>query len=266
MKNKKCPICNNKETKKGFEFFSPPKMETDFKIKKYYRFYFICKKCKHHFQNKNLLPQNIYTSEYDKYAYKKKITNTFKKIIKLKKDKSDNYHRINRIKKFSKDSFKLSKINLLDIGSGLGVFPFFIKKLGWTPTSIEPNTTFANHLKKILNLNCINTDYLKKKISNTYEIVSLNKVLEHVKSPLKMLKKTKENLKRNGFVYVEVPDGASAFKYGKDREEFTVDHLHVFSMKSLQILCKKSGYIVKKIKKIREKSGKLTIFAFLKLS
>ena len=40
-------------------------------------------------------------------------------------------------------------------------------------------------------------------------------------------------LKFNGVFYIEVPDHVAS-KYGKNREEFMIEHLHIFSKKSLQ--------------------------------
>ena len=80
--------------------------------------------------------------------------------------------------------------------------------------------------------------------------------------------KTKKLLKKNGFIYIEVPDGIAAqkSKEGKNREEFFLDHLHIFSINSLKNVLVKSKFKVLKIENIKEKSGKYTIFAFAKLN
>jgi len=80
------------------------------------------------------------------------------------------------------------------------------------------------------------------------------------------LKKINKMLKPNGYVYIEVPDGESASKAknAKNREEFYVDHLHIFSLKSLEKCIKYANFRLLKIDKISEPSGKLTIYAFAK--
>ena len=55
-----------------------------------------------------------------------------------------------------------------------------------------------------------------------------------------------------------------ASKKGKNREEFFIDHLHVFSKKSLMLLLKKTNYRKIYINRIVEPSGKFTIYAFAK--
>ena len=65
---------------------------------------------------------------YDIDIGKDNLEINFFKIISLKK--SDNKGRCARIKKFLNDQKLLrKKINLLDIGTGLGVFPYEVKKV-----------------------------------------------------------------------------------------------------------------------------------------
>ena len=77
-----------------------------------------------------------------------------------------------------------------------------------------------------------------------------------------MLIKARAILKKKGIIYIEVPDILAA-KKGKNREEFHIDHLHVFSKKSLLFLAKKTNLNIDLIKSIREPSDKFTIYAFL---
>ena len=67
----------------------------------------------------------------------------------------------------------------------------------------------------------------------------------------------------DGFVYIEVPDGEISSKFGKNREEFFIDHYHIFSIASVAIMANKSGYNIQNILRLNEPSGKFTIRAFL---
>ena len=51
-------------------------------------------------------------------------------------------------------------------------------------------------------------------------------------SPVEM-RKAKNILAPGGFVYTELPDGTMAIKDSLQREEFYIEHLHVFSMASV---------------------------------
>ena len=70
-------------------------------------------------------------------------------------------------------------------------------------------------------------------------------------------------LNENGFIYVEVPDGEVAYLDGREREEFAIDHHHIFSLTSLSILATQAGFSVRLIERLREPSTKYTLRAFL---
>ena len=76
-----------------------------------------------------------------------------------------------------------------------------------------------------------------------FNIITLNKVLEHVKNPIEILKNTHFWLLEKGFVYIELPDGEAAICDGPEREE-NVD-IHIFSISTIS-LANKAGYLVKK--------------------
>ena len=199
-------------------------------------------------------------------TYKNEISKNFEKIVSMPKKKSDNFNRIKRIKKFT-DSFfsSVKRIELLDIGSGLGVFPYAAKNIGWNCTAIDPDKRSIDHIKKRIGIKVIHGKFMKIVNKNKYNVITLNKVLEHVGKPISMLKKAIKNLHKDGFAYIEVPDAEQASKEGKDREEFFIDHIHVFSKLSLSHMCKKAGFKNIKIKRINEPSGKFTLFAFASL-
>src|SRR5207245_1601001 len=94
------------------------------------------------------------------------------------------------------------------------------------------------------------------------DVVSFNKVLEHVADPVAMLERARQYLRAGGFVYVEVPDGETAAADGPGREEFFIDHLHVFSAASLALLGSRAGCAAQTIERLHEPSGKHTLRAF----
>ena len=140
------------------------------------------------------------------------------------------------------------------------------KKVNWDIEGIEPDLNFVDFAKKKLKLNVSRATLENNKSKKKYDIISLNKVIEHVKDPILFLKKINKMLKKDGYIYIEVPDAdsASQTKNGKHREEFYVDHLHVFSLKSLAKCTKYANFKLLKINKIFEPSGKFTIYAFAK--
>ena len=91
----------------------------------------------------------------------------------------------------------------------------------------------------------------------------MNKIIEHIEVPKIFLKKVLKLLERQGYLYIEVPNlDAREDQIGYDREEFFIEHHHVFSKISLILMLTKLNLKILKIKKIREPSSKYTLFCF----
>jgi SAM-dependent methyltransferase len=267
---KKCPICKKNTLRRKFVYKKPPKKEINFGISKknYYREYLKCRSCGHFFSTvKNFNPDTFYKGHYNESIYMKNFSNTFVKIINLPKKKSDNFHRVERIKNFCKNFYKnYKRISVLDIGSGLGVFPYAIKKLGLKINCIDPDKKSVHHLNSVLKIKSYCGNFLEIKNKKKYHLITFNKVLEHVKDPFLLLKHAKKFLRKDSLIYIELPDGemASISKKGKYSEEFFIDHIHVFSSDSLSILIKNTGLKSLHMSRYIEPSGKITISAFCK--
>jgi hypothetical protein len=99
-----------------------------------------------------------------------------------------------------------------------------------------------------------------------FDVITFNKVLEHVADPIALLALAKPHVAPHGFVYVELPDGEGAARgEGFGREEFFVEHFHVFSLASIDRLAVHAGFNAQVIERLREPSGKYTLRAFLTL-
>jgi 2-polyprenyl-3-methyl-5-hydroxy-6-metoxy-1,4-benzoquinol methylase len=262
-----CPICKSINKKIKFSYTKKPLCETDFNIFKngYSRHYFECLDCTHWYSNINLNLDKFYSEEYNNKTYKNSLLKTFNKIKNLKKKNSDNYFRVKRIEKFIKKNLN-TEPNLLDIGSGIGIFPYEIKKLGWKCIANDPSLVTINHLKKNLKLQTLYGDFLKLNIIEKFNIITLNKVLEHVKNPNRFLNKAKKFLTKDGYMYLELPDIEKAKKISKNREEFAIEHIHGFTKKSIFTLLKKCDFKILKFDKICEPSTKYTSYVFCKKS
>ena len=216
--------------------------------------------------NTGMLYNNDYVSS--NYQDQDGIASTFKHIISLPPSQSDNIGRVQRILDFSINHFANSpgdgSLSVLDVGSGLGVFPFKIKEAGWDCTALDPDIRSVRHVREIVGIEAIQGDFMMVQNIGQFDLVTFNKVLEHVENPINMLAKSLTHLHCDGFVYIEVPDGESAIVEGPEREEFFIDHPHIFSLTSLSLLSTQAGFSVQTIERIREPSGKHTLRAFLK--
>ena len=264
-----CSDCYCKKSKKikylEYRKSPPGEINLGLDLKNYKRYFFQCTKCKHLFaHHKKFDNQNLYSGKYveETYGGLIGIEKTFTKVRSYPKKKSDNYHRCNRLEKLIKFN---KNFRTFDIGSGLGIFPYEFKQRGYQVVCNDPDTKSVRFIKKKLKLNTILGDFLKIKVQKKFELITFNKVLEHIEMPKLFVLKAKSFLKKGGYLYIEVPDVlAINDKITKNREEFLMGHYHVFSKQSLKRLIKSCSFKVLNLKSIRDPSGKYTIFAFAK--
>ena len=93
-----------------------------------------------------------------------------------------------------------------------------MKKLKWKTQGIEFDKNYTNFCNKKLKLNIINKNFLSFKPTRKFDLITFNKVLEHIANPRQLLKHATSLLNKNGVVYVEVPD-SRVKKLGKFRDE-----------------------------------------------
>ena len=183
--------------------------------------------------------------------------------------KSDNKHRVKRIVEFCKKrGMNSSTTKVLDIGSGLCVFLGELKKQGFRCYCIDPDSISVEHASKNVKVDIAFLGKLEDfKTDVKFDIITFNKVLEHIKNPLSSLKISEKYLNDSSFVYIELPDGDAALKNDEimKREEFYIEHYTIFNEKSLKFLIEKAELICDGIRTIHEPSDKYTIYAFCKM-
>ncbi len=267
-----CPFCQGTHFKTVFSYNKPPSGEILFQLKgNYKRDLMRCEQCSHFLSVHTMDLTNLYSGEYVNATYgdEEGLKKNFERVINLPPEKSDNTGRVKRMVSFAEKYFKnytQNKPKVLDVGSGLCVFLHEIKKQGWDTVALDPDPRNIAHAQGTAGVNAILGDLTQLKIKDRFDVITLNKVLEHIPDPVSALKQTQNILAPGGMVYIELPDGEMASGEGFGREEFFIDHHHVFSMASLTLLAQKAGYLVLKSNRIREPSTKFTLYAFLALA
>lgn len=270
-----CLFCFSEFFTHVFTYTSPPEGETRFEFsssESYLREVWCCDLCGHFISIHDMDVSDLYNDDYVSscYHHEDGITRAFKRIISLPPSQSDNTGRVQRILDFSTSYFAHSPKNIvlsiLDVGSGLGVFPNKIKEAGWDCTALDPDMRSVKHAREVVGVKAVHGDFMETQDIGQFNVITFNKVLEHVENPIRMLAKSLTHLHCDGFVYIEVPDGESAIVEGPEREEFFIDHPHIFSLTSLSLLFTQAGFSVQTIERICEPSGKHTLRAFLKPS
>lgn len=256
MNYKNCSICGNKLTflKK---FNKPQKKENlfNFSPKKFHKTFYECKKCLHiynfHSFQKKIV--NIYKKNYNLNSHQN-IEEKFKKIFNLHKKESSNYQRIKALLPFLKKRY-----NILDIGSGIGIFPYSLKQFGYKIDCLEYDKSACKFLNKI-GLKTIKKTIVSFNIPKRYNFITFNKILEHL--PIENIIRILKNIKSKRILYIELPS-VKAKKVGLKRQEFFLEHFNIFSKNSLLLLVKTLNYKIIKISDIREVNNKYTLRAII---
>lgn len=264
-----CP-CEGRHLATAFTYDQPPAGEVRFALSgEYRRAYRRCRLCGHYFSRHALDMTALYAGAYADATYGDAdgLRRDFERIIALPAVKSDNRRRVRHILDFAERHLprRADAPTLLDVGSGLAVFPHEMRKAGWRVTALDPDPRAATHAREIAGVTAIAGDFLTLDAAalGRFAAITFNKVLEHVEAPVPMLRRAAALLEEGGFVYVELPDGEAAAAEGASREEFFIDHHHVFSAASAVLLVERAGFRAVTVERLREPSGKYTLRAFM---
>jgi len=258
-----CPMCGAFALETWHRYDAPPSGETTFDLggEEYRRRYLRCKRCGHMVGDTELDLAGLYDGSYVDATYSgKRMSESYERIMALAPEQSDNLQRVRRIVARCG-----SAGTLLDVGSGLGVFPARMTEAGWSVTALDPDERAIAHIRERAPVEGVVADFLADPLEDLgrFDLVTLNKVLEHVQDPRAMLRRCGAFLAPGGTVYVEVPDAEAAAAEGPEREEFFIEHLHVFSAASVALLAAAAGLRVASIERLQEPSTKYTLVAFL---
>ncbi|MDJ0685632.1 MAG: GNAT family N-acetyltransferase [Alphaproteobacteria bacterium] len=260
-----CAYCDSNDWRLLAAFDAPPPGETDFGVNPYHRSLWRCGGCGHIVNVQDFDPAGLYDAAYwDRTYGGDKMAATFRKIMALPPDKSDNRARVARVRDFADGGLQGAPLRrLLDVGSGLAVFPAAMKEAGWDCTALDPDPRGAAHARALAGVAGVAGDFMKVGDLGRFDAISFNKVLEHVPDPIAMLRRAADFLAPGGFIYVELPDGERAIASGPDREEFFIEHYCAFSEASFHALAERAGFQVSAFGRLVEPSGKYTLYGFL---
>lgn len=154
--------------------------------------------------------------------------------------------------------------SVLDIGCGRGWTLWYLRQLGATRvlgTQISaPAAAFASD---VLKLPIIEQDLLVANINESFDMVTMWHVLEHVPKPAQYLKRINELLNVDGVLVIEVPNWnswtrklAGQYWLGYD----VAHHISFFAHDSLVPMLEQAGFDVKKMASF---SGEYSLFLSL---
>ncbi|KKQ95704.1 MAG: Methylase involved in ubiquinone/menaquinone biosynthesis [Candidatus Woesebacteria bacterium GW2011_GWB1_43_14] len=148
------------------------------------------------------------------------------------------HKRFDRVKRYKKGG------RVLDIGASTGTMLQIFKFHGWDVWGVEPSNSAEGLSEK--GIKCTNSTFEKAKLpTNYFDVVIINHVLEHVENPVSFLEKVNEVLKKDGIVYVDVPnfDSLISMIRGKNWKYLSPgEHLYHFTPKTLENTLKRAGF------------------------
>jgi SAM-dependent methyltransferase len=193
----------------------------------------------------------------------------FERVMSMSPSESDNAGRVSRIKEFieRRTDPAGSQRQLLDIGAGLGVFlARFLREAGdrWAGTAIEPDPKAADHLRSVGGFRVIEGKFTGEEPElGEMDVITLNKVVEHLADPLKLIVATKAKLRpADGILYVEVPDALTISHRPPTDNILGALHKHLYSPRAIIFLIERAGLEVLRVGRVFEPSGKITLFGF----
>lgn len=228
-----CLICGKNDWSIVHSYDKPDKYEKWMGIKDVQRSW---EKCSCGFsQSRRNYPiedlQKIYSDGYrDKGFRHRSIDEAFQYVLNLPPEKSENERRLENFMFFVDNSY-----SVLDVGSGLGVFPQRLKDNDYTVWCVEPNKESQRFING-LGIRCIPDipDYVR------FDVVTLIHVLEHIVDPIPFLIKIRSIL--NSTLYIEVPDASEFDVLRKGHNEFSSDHVYFYDEPSLLEITNRAGF------------------------
>ena len=137
------------------------------------------------------------------------------------------------------------KGKLLDIGAGTGYFAHFMQTKGWTVTAIEKSDKARQFAKDNFGLNVLPPQQLAGLESNSFHVVTLWHVMEHLEHLNDTWNQLNRILNPDGILVVAVPNplSADADHYGNMWAAYDVPrHLWHFSAPVMQQFGAKHGF------------------------
>ena len=268
LRPRKCPISGETESVRIFRYTEAPAGEIGFRrpagepyLREIWQF-----TGSNHFVSRHAMKVATgYGGDYVDATYggMDGMKAAFDRVVALPASESDNAGRLERIRAFAEARFPLPQlVRLLDVGAGLGVFPHAARRIGWDCTAIDPDQRAVEHIEERAFVTAVCADFITVGDIGRFDILTFNKVLEHFEDPVAMLYRAQHFLSPRGFVYIELPDGEMAAAEGAGREEFFIEHLHIFSFASTVMLADRAGFAAVQVERLREPSGKFSLRAF----
>ncbi|MBM4175388.1 MAG: class I SAM-dependent methyltransferase [Ignavibacteria bacterium] len=196
-----------------------------------------CRSCKIIFQNPQPNTAEIKNFYDELYLQSISRNDVFLKYPQVKAAAEFHLQRIEQ---------RFGKINsILEIGCGNGEFLAALRDLGYSVDGIEISSDGCKYAKSHFDLNLFNGKIEQFKTNKEFDLIIFNHSLEHFPDPKFAIQKSCELLKKNGIVWIVLPNILSTdrFVHGDRWDGWHLPyHLFHFSPNSLKFLLKQAKF------------------------
>ena len=142
--------------------------------------------------------------------------------------------------------------NFLDIGTNTGSFLRLARNRGWTLTGVEPSPQLGGFARKWWGLD-IREGFIEQLDlpEHHYDVVTMTDVFEHVVNPREVLTAIKRVIKKDGVLFIKVPNGLfNIFKFKmrtllgrpSDNDFDAYEHVCHYTDKTLARMVESAGW------------------------
>ena len=250
-----CPVCKSEHVVAKYRLYDDRYgYQHDFEMMR-------CKECGHHFLLHDLAANDIEKLYTDYYPRAEITPETVKPL-----QQSTPVNAWLKGEQARACFWVPENVNVLDVGCGSGETLLYHRKRGCDVVGTETDanvTAIAEHHDLKIS---IGTFDRKNFVSNSFDYITLDQVVEHLSDPGMMMHDLCELMKPGASLIVSTPNasGIGARLFGRHWVNWhTPYHLHLFTEKSMRLLAKKAGLEVIECRKVT--SSDWLFFQFMHL-
>lgn len=130
---------------------------------------------------------------------------------------------------------------VFDVGAGGGEVVYVLRAMGYAASGVEPNEGYARYAAERLGVPVARGFWQDAAVEPASQnLVTIFHALEHLESPLDVMRRAHEWLVPQGLLLVEVPNVEAV--YNQPHSQFHRGHLYHFNLAVLQMLGRRAGY------------------------
>ena len=251
----KCTICGNAKGWMAINVYDTPDVyEKWVGIDRVNRTWVKCLKCGFLQQIRNYpiwQLEHIYQNGYRDHEFRgETIKEAFNRLRSIKNSENEN-----RYIWFAMNVIHKEADRVLDIGSGIGVWPAILKDADYHVTCVEENSHSIDFINNELGIVCHSG---LASVTGKFDTVTLVHVLEHIEEPDNFLKVVKDHLRENGYLFIEIPDPVEFDYLDKSHDEFNSCHVAFYDVVNLYKLLERNDFKVTDIRRVHYEERNLS--------